>query len=78
MLTGEPAPLIILFLAPPLSFYPQRGGTSGSGGSADGQLSDGQLNEMLARGEGEVELFEAEDARMQVGLGGGHTGEGLG
>ncbi|PRW58677.1 chromatin structure-remodeling complex SYD-like isoform X1 [Chlorella sorokiniana] len=44
----------------------QRGG-SGASGSTDGQLSDSQLNEMLARGEGEVELFEAEDARMQAG-----------
>lgn len=43
---------------------PQRG--TNSSGSSDGQLSDGQLNEMLARSEGEVELFEAEDARMQV------------
>ena len=45
----------------------QRGGAGGSGSSADGQLSGAQLNEMLARGESEVELFEAEDARMQVG-----------
>ena len=34
---------------------------------ACGQLSDGQLNQLLARGPDELALFEAEDRRMQVG-----------
>lgn len=38
-----------------------------AGAGADGQLSDAQLNALLARGEGELELFEAEDRRMRVG-----------
>lgn len=49
----------------PLLLKPQRGNNSSS--SSDAQLSDGQLNEMLARSEGEMELFEAEGACMQVG-----------
>ena len=44
----------------------QRGGDSAGGASA--QLSDAQLNELLARGEDEAELFAAEDARLQVSL----------
>ncbi len=43
-------------------------GSAGASGTADGQLSDAQLNELLARGEEEAELFAAEDARMQVGV----------
>jgi len=41
-------------------------GADGAGAGA-GQLSNAQLNKLLARGEGELELFGAEDARMQVG-----------
>ncbi|KAL4430828.1 hypothetical protein ABPG75_006084 [Micractinium tetrahymenae] len=38
---------------------------SGDGGDGGGALSDAQLNALLARGEGELELFEAEDRRMR-------------
>lgn len=38
----------------------QRGGDGGQ------QLSDAQLNALLARGEGELQLFAAEDWRLRV------------
>jgi hypothetical protein len=39
----------------------------GSGGSSSGALSDAQLNRLLARGDAELDLFEVEDRRVQVG-----------
>ncbi|KAI3433655.1 hypothetical protein D9Q98_003464 [Chlorella vulgaris] len=39
--------------------------SAGVRGDASGQLSDRQLNVMLARGEEELELFEREDRRLQ-------------
>lgn len=45
---------------------------AGSGARQDtsGQLSDDELNRLLARGDAELELFEAEDRRMRVGASG--------
>lgn len=38
-----------------------------SGQRGGEQLSDGELNQLLARGDAELELLEAEDARLRVG-----------
>jgi hypothetical protein len=43
------------------------GGGDAGGASADGPMSDAQLNRLLARGDEELELFEDEDRRVQVG-----------
>ena len=40
---------------------------TGSGGTSSGAMSDTQLNRLLARGDAELELFESEDRRVQVG-----------
>lgn len=47
----------------------KKGSCSGEDGSdaSGGGLTNAQLNRLLARGDPELELFEAEDRRMQVG-----------
>lgn len=37
---------------------------NGAGGSGNGDLGNAELNQLLARGDGEVAVFEAEDARL--------------